>query len=268
MSDAPLQPETGVESFPAFELSPPGHLPGHCAAVSHRRGGVSPDPYRSLNAGRSVADDLERVRENERRIRRALGLSARVARLRLEHGARLLCVTEPGAYGPADALLTDRDDLVLWFTVADCFPLTASAGAWRGHAHCGWRGAAAGLPGILARALAERSGVPAEEMSAWIGPGIGPCCYPVGEEVAARFPDSARRPPDVRGKPRLDLKREIALQLRRAGMREAAVASSPLCTACHPERFFSHRRDGAPSGRMAALSWSCAPGATPPRSSR
>jgi copper oxidase (laccase) domain-containing protein len=71
----------------------------------------------------------------------------RVARLRLEHGARTLVVREPGLYGPADGLVTECDDLILWFTVADCFPLTISARGWRAPAIRGCRCASRRRPG-------------------------------------------------------------------------------------------------------------------------
>ncbi len=249
-----------------FEFSPPGHLGPFRAAVSERGGGVSDGPYRSLNVGRTLPDEPARVRENEQRILAALRLPDAVARVRLEHGARILTVGEPGFYGPADALLSDRADLVLWFTVADCFPVTIAAGRWRGHGHCGWRSTAAGLPERLVAALAAASEVPAKGQRAWIGPGIGPCCYPVGEDVAARFPAAMARQD---GERRLDLGAEIARRLRAAGLPAAGIAASGRCTSCHPDRFFSHRRDGSPSGRMAALSWPAALASTGrPSSSR
>lgn len=238
-----------------FEAAPAGTLGPHRAAVSHRGGGVSAGPFRSLNLGRSVPDSPDDVAVNERRLLAELGLPDRVARLRLEHGARILAVTEPGMYGPADALVTDREDLVLWFTVADCYPLTITAGSWRGHAHCGWRGTAAGLAEALCRELTAQADLPASEFRAWIGPGIGPCCYPVGPEVVAAFPPESMRRLEGDARPRLDLGDDLARRLRASGLTGERIARSHACTACHPERFFSHRRDGSPSGRMAALCW-------------
>lgn len=239
----------------SFEFAPERHLGAHGAAVSARTGGVSPAPFHSLNVGRSVTDRAEHVRENERRVLRVLRLPNRVARLRLEHGDRVLRVEAPGVYGPADGLLTERDDLVLWFTVADCVPLTICAGGWRAHGHCGWRGTASGLAERLVQELVRAAGAEPDRMRAWVGPGIGPCCYPVGPEVASRFPESSLRGPDGRHRRRLDLPGEILRRLLACGLPPSAIARSGVCTSCHPDRFFSHRRDGAPSGRMAALCW-------------
>ena len=244
-----------------FAFSPPGHLGQASAAVSERGGGASDAPYRSLNVGRSTADAPNRVMDNEESVLRALGLPNRVARLRLEHAARIIRVDGPGMFGPADALLTECDDLTLWFTVADCYPVTLSAGSFRIHGHCGWRSVAAGLPESLVTALAEASALPAREHRAWIGPGIGACCYPVGPEVAARFElASLVTGPD--GTRRLDLAGDIRRRLVAAGLPESAVAMDCACTSCEADRFFSHRRDGAPTGRMAALCWSRAAGSS------
>jgi polyphenol oxidase len=243
-----------------FVSSPAGHLGRFRAAVSERTGGVSAFPFATLNAGRSTGDAPERVYENERIILRALGLVDRVARLRLEHGARALRPNGPGTYGPADALLTGDPGLVLWFTVADCVPVTISAGSWRAHGHCGWRGTVAGLLEAMVAALAESSGASPAEQRAWIGPGIGPCCYEVGPEVAARFHRAALRSiSPAPGRPQagtfLDLRAEIALRLERLGLSNEAIAGDASCTSCEPARFFSHRRDGIPTGRLAALSF-------------
>jgi polyphenol oxidase len=252
--------DTTDSGIPRFVSSPAGHLGRFRAAVSERTGGVSAFPFATLNAGRSNGDASECVRENERIILRALGLADRVARLRLEHGARVLRPDGPGAYGPADALLTGDPGLVLWFTVADCVPVTISAGSWRAHGHCGWRGTVAGLLEAMAAALAESSGAPPADMRAWIGPGIGNCCYEVGPEVTARFHRAAiRSASPVLGRPQtgtfLDLRAEIALRLDRLGLSPEAIVGDASCTSCEPARFFSHRRDGIPTGRLAALSF-------------
>jgi polyphenol oxidase len=261
-----------------FVVSPAGHLGPFRAAVSERTGGVSRYPYRSLNVGRSTDDDPECARENEQIVLRALGLADRVARLRLEHGARVLQPDGPGLHGPADALLSDDPGLVLWFTVADCIPVTIVASTWRVHGHCGWRGVVAGLVEAMAAALAKASTSSPGDLRAWIGAGIGPCCYQVGPEVAERVdPVALRSVPPAPGHPTprtfLDLRREIALRLARLGVPAGGVAADPSCTSCEPARFFSHRRDGVPTGRLAALCFrdptaAHAPGARFPTSSR
>jgi copper oxidase (laccase) domain-containing protein len=108
-------------------------------------------------------------------------------------------------------------------------------------AHCGWRGLAGG---IVAETV---SAVDAE--AAAIGPGIGPCCYEVGEEMLSAFDDLDGV---ARGR-MLDLTAVATTLLERAGVTE--VESSGLCTGCNPELFYSHRRDGERTGRQAGLVW-------------
>lgn len=250
--------ETAGDGAVRFVASPAGHLGPFRSAVSERTGGVSRHPYRSLNTGRSTDDDPERVRENEQIVLRSLGLADRVARLRLEHGARVLQPQGPGMHGPADALLSDDPGLALWFTVADCVPVTLTAGAWRAHGHCGWRGTAAGLIEAMTAALAKSAGAAPRDLCAWIGPGVGPCCYEVGPGVAERFdPAAFRTAPPAPGyataRSFLDLRAEITLRLDRLGLPSGAIATDTACTSCTPGRFFSHRRDGIPTGRLAAI---------------
>ena len=88
--------------------------------------------------------------------------------------------------GECDALVTKREGVALVVQTADCVPILLSAGSAVGAAHAGWRGSARNVAGAAVEAL-ERLGVDPAEVSAWLGPSIGPCCYEVGGEVAAQF---------------------------------------------------------------------------------
>jgi copper oxidase (laccase) domain-containing protein len=81
-------------------------------------------------------------------------------------------------------------------------------------------------------------------VAAAIGPGIGPCCYEVGDDVRAVF---------VTSEPTLDLKAVARARLQAAGVQE--IHDCGLCTACDAQRFFSHRRDRGVTGRQAGLAW-------------
>lgn len=239
----------------AFIEAPEGHLFETRALVTTRIGGNSDPPFATLNLGRSTPDDPERVRGNEAAVLRALALPDRVARLRLEHGSRIATALVSGMHGLADGILCQDPELVLWLTIADCYPVAYVLGDCFALAHCGWRGVAAGLPRAMIHALVERSERPSAEARVWIGPGIGACCYEVGPEVATRFPAEVLRyeRTTAPGHAQLDLVAAISAQLTGAGVGALALASSALCTACDSKRFYSHRRDGFPSGRMAAL---------------
>lgn len=243
------------------------HLGAARAMVAERTGGVSEGTFASLNLGQSTPDEKERVVENHRRAIAALAAGGDVARVRLEHGAKIVYADRAGDLGVADALWTDRPELILSLTVADCYPVALVHEGRRALIHCGWRGVAAGI--LEASLAALRDGVRTRDgvgtghgahprvmpelssMRAWIGPGICADCYPVGPEVAAIFPDSAHL---IAGtdRSRLDLRSEIRARLRRLGLSDDAIAASASCTAEEPARFFSHRRDGFPAGRMAA----------------
>ena len=110
--------------------------------------------------------------------------------------------------------------------------------------HGGWRG----LAGGIVSAAAERVGGTA----AAVGPGIGPCCYEVGDEVRSEFAGIDGAATGEGGR-MLDLPAVARALLAQAGVGE--VDTSDLCTACNPDLFYSHRRDGERTGRQACLAW-------------
>jgi hypothetical protein len=132
--------------------------------------------------------------------------------------------------------------------VADCLPVVVAGRGAVAVLHAGWRGLAGGVLREGVRALRECG----EEatLEAAIGAGIGACCYEVGEEVHQAF---AAYGPAVRRGNNLDLEAVARQQLMRLGV--AVVHSLGLCTACHPELFFSHRRDDGVTGRQAGVAW-------------
>ncbi|MGH2962901.1 MAG: polyphenol oxidase family protein, partial [Solirubrobacterales bacterium] len=150
---------------------------------------------------------------------------------------------EPGPDLPSfDGHASDRVGLAPLVFVADCLPV-ALAGA-RGVAmlHCGWRGLAAGI--------VERGADAVDADAAVVGPGIGPCCYEVGEEVLTAFEGLGEGVSEGR---MLDLPEVARRVLDRAGV--GSVEASDLCTSCNPRLFYSHRRDGGRTGRQAGLVW-------------
>jgi YfiH family protein len=198
-------------------------------------------------------DDLEAVAENRRRLAAALGIEpGRVLIARQIHGAKVLrheSPDEPAAFaGPApelpeaDGHATARAGLAPLVFVADCLPVALAGPEGVAMAHCGWRGLAAG---IVQRAVEEVGA-----QAAAVGPGIGPCCYEVGDEVRAAFEGIG---PDLVANGRLDLREVARRLLERAGVRSLEVSEE--CTSCSPELFFSHRRDRGRTGRQAGLAW-------------
>jgi polyphenol oxidase len=232
-------------------------------AVFARHGGQSPAPYASLNQSISTGDTRENVRANRQRAFAAVARDpASVADLWQVHSADVLVADTPNTpadyKGKADALITDRPAVTLFLRFADCVPILLydPRRPAVGVVHAGWRGTLARAARAAVAAMAERYGTRPADIVAGIGPSIGPCHYAVGPEVVAQTrlafagadDDLLRR---VNGGHHLDLWAANARALREAGVGQ--IEHSTLCTACHPDEFFSHRTHGAVTGRFAAL---------------
>ncbi|HEX2505119.1 MAG TPA: polyphenol oxidase family protein [Gaiellaceae bacterium] len=226
-------------------------------AFSTRLGGVSEGPYESLNLGLLTADEPDRVRENRRRLCQEAGADpARATMAMQKHGARVTRadargVTRPGAvFEPCDGLWTDAPGEGVVLIAADCLPIAlCRTGGPPALAvlHVGWKGLLEGIAEAGAAALCD-GGAP---LAAAIGPGIGPCCYEVGEEVAAPYRE--RFGDDVTRGRHLDLPEAAERALRSAGV--GSVERTDRCTACSPDLFFSHRRDGGLTGRQGVIAY-------------
>lgn len=215
---------------------------------STREGGVSEGPYASLNLGRATADEPERVDENRRRLCAEVGAQPEALAMNYQHHSADVLRARAGSRGErADGLWTEERGLPVLALAADCLPiaLARANGAKPAVAvlHAGWRGLVAGIAAEGVKTLG--GGL----VAAMIGPGIGPCCYEVGEEVAAPFRRAFGMGLYRDGK--LDLWGAAERALRAAGV--ARVDRVDLCTACNPDRFFSHRRDDGLTGRQGVL---------------
>ena len=228
-------------------------LPGARAAFTTRGGGVSRGPYESLNLGLLIGDEPRAVLENRRRAMAALGRDpAGVLFGHQVHGDGVLERGErprPNPYLDAslrapesDCQATANPGLTPLVQVADCLPVALAGERGVAMLHCGWRGLAVGI--------VERGVNAVRARAAAIGPGIGPCCYEVGDEVIERFLGLGS---DVARGRMLDLAAVARRQLERAGVTE--IESSELCTSCESELFFSHRRDRGVTGRQVGLAW-------------
>jgi hypothetical protein len=190
------------------------------------------------------------LKEGHARLTAALGLaSGPLLSSRQVHGAELAFDDRVATVREeADGQVLRLPGPVGLVYTADCLPVALAGPKGAAILHCGWRGLAAG---IIARG-AEAVGATA----AAIGPGIGPCCYDVGDEVI----DALHPPTGLEAKPystlrpvgRVDMVEVARGQLLGAGVERVEVAG--LCTCCEAELFFSHRRDGGP-GRQGGLVW-------------
>jgi len=148
----------------------------------------------------------------------------------------------------ADGQATSVAGVGAMVLVADCLPVALGTDGAMAMVHAGWRGLAAGILEEGVRAVRELGG--AGEIVAIIGPGAGPCCYEVGEEVHTAFGGAYRiESPPTRN---IDLKAIACDRLLAAGVSEVRVVAA--CTICD-ERFFSYRREGAGAGRQGGVAW-------------
>ncbi|HSZ69403.1 MAG TPA: polyphenol oxidase family protein [Solirubrobacteraceae bacterium] len=167
------------------------------------------------------------------------------------HGASVQRVYSQGGSGgravaiDADGHATSLHGVGAMVLVADCLPVLLAAHGAVAALHAGWRGLAAGVLREGVRALREVGGE--GEIVALIGPGAGPCCYEVGEEVHAVFGGAHRV-----GERHIDLAAIAQQRLVAAGVGE--VERLDICTICDT-RFYSHRREGERAGRQAGVVW-------------
>jgi YfiH family protein len=220
----------------------------YVAAFSTRVGGVSEAPFDTLNLGRLTEDDAEHVTEN--RCRLCAEVAADPDRLRYGRQVHSSIVHRAAGTGePGDGVWSDTPGEPLLVFTADCLPVAlARANGDRpavAALHVGWRGLLAGIVESAAAALGSA------HLAAAIGPGIGPCCYEVGADVAEPFRE--RFGAAIVEDGRLDLWSATEQALRAAGA--ATVMRVDLCTACNPELFFSHRRDAGRTGRQGLIAY-------------
>ena len=222
-----------------------------------RHGGASQGPFESLNLGGAVGDEPASVERNWALVRQATGLA--FARVRQVHGHRVVRARQPSPapWLEADAVISDRPGLAACVSVADCAPILLADPASGAVAavHAGWRGTLARAAAHAVEALAREHGARPGDLLAAIGPSIGPCCYEVSQDLAARLRDEVG---PAAGNPRgrqsrVDLWMANALVLRKAGVSRERIDILGHCTACEPDRFFSHRRDIGRTGRMVGF---------------
>ncbi len=229
-----------------------------------RRGGVSESHWTSLNVGGTNGDDADAVKENHRRMYRAVDVNAkRAVTAWLVHGADTIAVDHPAEgrswLAQADGMITNQPDTPLVMRFADCAPLLLYDPAKRaiGLGHAGWRGAVKGMAAGMVKQMRNVYGSRPEDIEAVIGPAISQRNYQVGEEVVAQVyarygeaPPLISRDPD-RGRACFDLWQANQLDLERQGVRN--VTALRICTFENTDEFFSHRAEQGKTGRFGVV---------------
>jgi YfiH family protein len=226
-------------------------LPGIRHGFMTRAGGVSEGIYASLNCGLGSDDELERVRENRRRVLEMAGIPARTLLTAHQvHSPDVLVVEEEWHDGPrpkVDALVTRRANLAIAASSADCVPILFADPDARvvAAAHAGWRGAVGGVLQATVKQMCALGAKP-ERIRAGVGPCIGPASYEVGPEFPAPFlaQNSANarffRPAQRAGHHMFDLESYVAAEL--AAMKLGAIEVAHRDTCAEEGAFFSYRR--------------------------
>jgi hypothetical protein len=198
------------------------------------------------------------------RVASALADHGRLHLLKQVHGTRVRRAPWEGR-PEGDAALADRAGTILGIETADCLPVLIADPRRRvvAAAHAGWRGTAAGVTKAAVRALVEEGSRP-EDLVAALGPGIGACCYEVGEELVAAFGPGGEAffRPGPRGRLHLDVRAANVAQLKAAGVPEDRIHHAADCTSCRADLYHSYRRDGPRTGRMINyVGWTARAGA-------
>lgn len=232
------------------------HFTSLVAAESTRHGGVSRQPFASLNLGLFTPDDPDAVEENRHRFFAGLDLDpSRIASSRQVHGNEVLVAFAPGRYEGYDAVVTDRRDLFLTVTVADCTPILLFDPVRQavGAVHAGWRGTTLQIVAKALLTMHKTFGSRMADCHAYIGTCIDADSYEVDADVADHLPPPFKQWDDERGKFLVDLKAANRHQLLAAGLPPEQIEVSPFSTFLDNEDYFSHRKEKGQTGRMLAL---------------
>ena len=236
---------------------------------------------RVLNFGRHTDEPARRVADAHGALRAWAGDrfegvvgGSQVHGTRLFRADRIVIpeiVPRSGPYslrvGGTDGFFTATTGVLLTVGVADCVPafLHAPNRAVVALLHAGWRGVAGGIVPAALGALSTAYGVAPQDCLAYWGPAIGPCCYPVGDEVVEAIRGAVGGAPDERwiwrgaervapgSRRRVDLRAALTVQAEAHGVPAGAISSSPYCTSCAEGLFHSYRRERGGGGRMLAF---------------
>jgi len=234
-------------------------------AVFTRHGGVSTEPYQTMNIGITVGDPHENVHENIRRMSGVLGsYDAPIHTTRQVHGADVTIVSDDDRQAEppdADGIVTNVRGVQLLMRFADCVPIILYDPFQHaiGMAHAGWRGTVAKVAAKTVETMSREYGSQPEKILAGIGPSIGPEDYEVGEEVAEQVRETFDGKADIllsypNGKhrnPYLDLWKANEVALREAGVLHIETAA--ISTARNTGDFYSYRVEPSPTGRFGVM---------------
>lgn len=243
---------------------------GVSVAFSARLGGVSQLPYNTLNLGLHVGDNMDNVIENRRRYLELFSftpenmicceqvhgnLVAVVGKEEQGRGALDYHTSLPGY----DAMVCNTPGIMLTTFYADCIPIYLFD-PWQrvvAIAHSGWKGTMGRIAVQTLRVMQKEYGCSPENIEVFIGPGIGVCCFQIGEELVKQVKEEFSGFNGIlkyeSNEYAWDLQLTNRFMLQEDGIKSENIIDCQLCTACNPEIFFSYRREQGKTGRMAAV---------------
>ena len=261
------QENNGVVFHASEQFSAAG---GVVHGFASRLGGVSVGDFASMNLGIKRDDSRANVRENYARFCAAVGADANCLVMTHQvHSDDVRTATRadilPDLLDPipyeTDGLVTDEPGLCLVIYYADCIPVLLYDPKRRaiGAVHSGWRGTSMGIVPKAVERMKTLYGTDPADVLAAIGPGIGPCCFETHDDVPTamvRQLGRAAEPfcvPNGKGKYNVDLKGIIRWEMTEAGLLPEHIETLDLCTGCHPELWWSHRKVGDRRGNHGAM---------------
>ncbi|HEY3251796.1 MAG TPA: peptidoglycan editing factor PgeF [Ignavibacteria bacterium] len=219
--------------------------------ISTRQGGEAPF---FNNLSRYVGDDEARVKQNRDRFFGKLGIDqARLVHANQVHSNNVQIITEPGLYKQTDGLITNKKNLFLVVSVADCLPvmLYDTRNDVIANIHAGWRGTQKKIIKRGLETLKIEFNTKSENLIAYLGPCISRQNFEVGQEVAGMFnPEFVE---ERNGKFFVDILQDNVSQLKAFGVKDGQIEISGFCTFDEKEVLHSYRRDKDKSGRMFAV---------------
>lgn len=238
--------------------------------ISTRLGGLSQQPFSSLNLGLHTGDDANKVNENRARFCQAIGVNyPNAVTAQQNHGDNIAVVSKKdsgrgarsydNSIANTDALITNTPDLPLLLFFADCVPVLIADPVHNavGISHAGWKGTVAKIAQKTLLKMQENYNTNPADCLVGIGPSIGPCCYEVDAPVIDKLKEEFSEW-DMLVTPRqerwhLDLWAANRLQLQEIGVKAENIVTSNICTSCNNELFFSHRAEHGRTGRIGAV---------------
>ncbi|SCZ77008.1 polyphenol oxidase family protein [Acidaminobacter hydrogenoformans] len=240
-------------------------FPELVAGMTTRHGGVSTGIFESNNMGIFASDPDDKAIVNMRAFIKALPVRLwKIAATRQVHGTHYAVlgteppesIFEPGfsVFPETDILMTNQPGVLLITFYGDCVPILVYDPEHHavGLCHSGWKGTSLRAAAALVEGMTKEYGSRPAALHAVVMPAAGVCCYEVGFDVSSLFQAYSEQLVPFGGKHKIDLKGINAEILKSCGVPEEAIEISPLCTMCD-DRFFSNRRDGGHTGRMAAF---------------